>query len=258
MEKFKIIERETKTKAYSKEGLGLAAKIDPAQKEKDEMRQWLTEGIDQLQMQIDQFESEIESIHSSTKRKKLDRDKQDRVDELLGWVERHKFHMQKVETIMRMLDNCSIEVDSVKTIQDDLNYYIESNQEPDFTENEMIYDDLNLDDVAAGSELICSIIIISSDISSSLPLSPSLPSFPLSLTDTALYYGGPEDEESSLASSPTSSGPLSPKTPTGNKTLLQMPNAKELPTTPHDSSNQPSVVRRERETFIIDVYIFRK
>ena len=163
---------------------------------------------------------------------------------------------------MRMLDNCSIEVDSVKTIQDDLNYYIESNQEPDFTENEMIYDDLNLDDVAAGSELICSIIIISSDISSSLPLSPSLPSFPLSLTDTALYYGGPEDEESSLASSPTSSGPLSPKTPTGNKTLLQMPNAKELPTTPHDSSNQPSVVRRERErereTFIIDVYIFRK
>ena len=56
------------------EGLGLAAKIDPAQKEKDEMRQWLTEGIDQLQMQIDQFESEIESIHSSTKRKKLDRD----------------------------------------------------------------------------------------------------------------------------------------------------------------------------------------
>ena len=29
MEKFKICERETKTKAYSKEGLALAAKMDP-------------------------------------------------------------------------------------------------------------------------------------------------------------------------------------------------------------------------------------
>lgn len=47
---------------------------------------------------------------------------------------------------MRMLDNCSIEVDDVKTIQDDLNYYVESNQEPDFAENELMYDDLNLDD----------------------------------------------------------------------------------------------------------------
>merc|ERR1719492_406183 len=34
MERFKIVERETKTKAYSKEGLGLAAKIDPATREK--------------------------------------------------------------------------------------------------------------------------------------------------------------------------------------------------------------------------------
>merc|ERR1712243_229123 len=37
MERFKIVERETKTKAYSKEGLGLAAKVDPVQKEKDDM-----------------------------------------------------------------------------------------------------------------------------------------------------------------------------------------------------------------------------
>ena len=42
MERFKIVERETKTKAYSKEGLGLALKVDPAQKEKEEVGQWLT------------------------------------------------------------------------------------------------------------------------------------------------------------------------------------------------------------------------
>ena len=37
-----MVERETKTKAYSKEGLGAAAKLDPAQKEKDEMTSWLS------------------------------------------------------------------------------------------------------------------------------------------------------------------------------------------------------------------------
>ena len=52
---------------------------------------------------------------------------------------------------MRMLDNCSIEAEDVKTIQEDLNYYVESNQEPDFAENELMYDDLNLDD-GTGSE----------------------------------------------------------------------------------------------------------
>ena len=47
---------------------------------------------------------------------------------------------------MRMMDNCSLETDSVKTLQDDLNYYVESNQEPDFAENEMMYDDLELEE----------------------------------------------------------------------------------------------------------------
>ena len=42
MERFKVVERETKTKAYSKEGLGLATKIDPATREKEEFRHWLT------------------------------------------------------------------------------------------------------------------------------------------------------------------------------------------------------------------------
>ena len=45
-----------------------------------------------------------------------------------------------------MLDNCSLEVDEIKTIQDDLQYYLECNQEPDFTENELIYEDLNLEE----------------------------------------------------------------------------------------------------------------
>ena len=50
------------------------------------------------------------------------------------------------QTIMRMMDNCSVETDTVKMLQDDLNYYVESNQEPDFAENEMMYDDLEIEE----------------------------------------------------------------------------------------------------------------
>lgn len=52
MERFKVVERETKTKAYSKEGLGAAQKLDPAQKEKDEVSNWLANSIDTLNLQV--------------------------------------------------------------------------------------------------------------------------------------------------------------------------------------------------------------
>ena len=62
MERFKIVERETKTKAYSKEGLTNSARMDPAEKEKAEVMNWLNQCIDSLNIQVDQFEAEIESL----------------------------------------------------------------------------------------------------------------------------------------------------------------------------------------------------
>lgn len=52
MERFKVVERETKTKAYSKEGLGAAQKLDPAQKEREEISVWLVNTIDALNIQV--------------------------------------------------------------------------------------------------------------------------------------------------------------------------------------------------------------
>uniref|UniRef100_A0A1Q3F475 CCR4-NOT transcription complex subunit 3 n=1 Tax=Culex tarsalis TaxID=7177 RepID=A0A1Q3F475_CULTA len=147
MERFKVVERETKTKAYSKEGLGAAQKMDPAQREKEEISAWLANSISSLQIQIDQFECEIESLIAG-KKKKLDKDKQEKMDELKGKLERHKFHVTKLETLLRMLDNESVDVDQIKKIKEDVEYYIDSSQEPDFEENEYIYDDIiGLDEV---------------------------------------------------------------------------------------------------------------
>ncbi|XP_071394633.1 CCR4-NOT transcription complex subunit 3a isoform X1 [Centroberyx affinis] len=149
MERFKVVERETKTKAYSKEGLGLAQKVDPAQREKEETGQWLTNTIDTLNMQVDQFESEVESLSVQTRKKKGDKEKQDRIDELKRLIERHRFHIRMLETILRMLDNDSVQVDSIQKIKDDVEYYIDSSQDPDFEENEFLYDDLDLEDIPA-------------------------------------------------------------------------------------------------------------
>ncbi|XP_074872089.1 CCR4-NOT transcription complex subunit 3 [Carettochelys insculpta] len=147
MERFKVVERETKTKAYSKEGLGLAQKVDPAQKEKEEVGQWLTSTIDTLNMQVDQFESEVESLSVQTRKKKGDKDKQDRIEGLKRHIEKHRYHIRMLETILRMLDNDSIQVDSIRKIKDDVEYYVDSSQDPDFEENEFLYDDLDLEDI---------------------------------------------------------------------------------------------------------------
>ncbi|KAM9404789.1 CCR4-NOT transcription complex subunit 3a isoform 6-T7 [Salvelinus alpinus] len=145
MERFKVVERETKTKAYSKEGLGLALKVDPAQREKEETGNWLTNTIDTLNMQVDQFESEVESLFIQTRKKKGE--KEDRIEELKRFIERHRYHIRMLETILRMLDNDSVQVDSIQKIKDDVEYYMESSQDPDFEENEFIYDDLDLEDI---------------------------------------------------------------------------------------------------------------
>lgn len=113
MERFKVVERETKTKAYSKEGLGAAQKVDPTTREREDLNNWLVSSIDQIQIQMDQMECEIESIMAG-KKKKLDKDKQERMDELKVSMERHRFHMGKLETILRMLDNLSIDINAVR------------------------------------------------------------------------------------------------------------------------------------------------
>lgn len=73
--------------------------------------------------------------------------KQERIEELKRLVERHRFHILMLETILRMLDNDSIPVDAILKIKDDVEYYIDSSQDPDFEENEFIYDDLDLEDI---------------------------------------------------------------------------------------------------------------
>ncbi len=52
MERFKLCEKEMKTKAFSKEGLGAAARLDPREQARAEMRDWLNATVDNLNQQV--------------------------------------------------------------------------------------------------------------------------------------------------------------------------------------------------------------
>lgn len=144
MERFKVIERETKTKAYSKEGLVATGKVDPKEKKKEDITSWLSVSINELNVQIDRLESEMEAM--TNKKKKLDKDEQSRYDTIKEVLIKHRHHVNKLEAILRKVDNGAVQFSKIESIQQDVDYYIESNQEADFEENEFIYDELDLED----------------------------------------------------------------------------------------------------------------
>ncbi|KAF9285810.1 general negative regulator of transcription subunit 5 [Mortierella alpina] len=145
MEKFKAIEKEMKTKAYSREGLIMSGRMDPKEKEKAEICSWVTERVESLNIQIEALEAEVETLRVGAKRGKNNPAKE-RISELEEKIERHKWHQGRLELILRLLENGQIETEKVTAIQEDVNYYVDENLDPDFAEDEEIYTDLNLEE----------------------------------------------------------------------------------------------------------------
>ncbi|KAK1068838.1 general negative regulator of transcription subunit 5 [Friedmanniomyces endolithicus] len=146
METFKAVEKEMKTKAFSKEGLSAAAKLDPKEREKMEISNFVSDMVDELGRQTEAHEAEIETLHAGMKKGKKDTGKADRLSELERTVEKHKEHSGKLEIILRGVENGSIDSDQVKDIQDEIKHYVENNLEVDFEENEWMYEGLNLEE----------------------------------------------------------------------------------------------------------------
>ncbi|PKI77330.1 hypothetical protein CRG98_002275, partial [Punica granatum] len=143
MERFKICEKETKTKAFSKEGLGQQPKTDPKEKAKSETRDWLNNVVSELETQIDVFEAEIEGL--SVKKGKT---KPPRLAHLETSITRHKAHIMKLELILRLLDNDELSSEQVNDVKEFLEDYVERNQDDfdDFTDVDELYSSLPLDE----------------------------------------------------------------------------------------------------------------
>ncbi|KAG8915746.1 general negative regulator of transcription subunit 5 [Tulasnella sp. 408] len=145
MEKFKACEKEMKTKAFSKEGLIAAQKLDPREREKAEISEWISNMLSELQRQVEQTEAEIASAQVTT-RKKKGASANGKAEELTALNNRRQWHVGRLEIILRLISNGSISPENVQAIKEDVQYFVESNTEEDFEENEYIYDDLNLDE----------------------------------------------------------------------------------------------------------------
>ncbi|CAH0002949.1 unnamed protein product [Clonostachys byssicola] len=146
MEKFKAVEKAMKTKAYSKEGLSAAAKLDPKEQAKVETSDFLNNTVDELEQQIETLEAESEALSATMKRGKNHNQKAERIATIENIIERHKFHQGKLELIRRSLENGAITTDQVKDLEESIKYYVSDGMNDDFMEDEGLYDELDLDE----------------------------------------------------------------------------------------------------------------
>jgi CCR4-NOT transcription complex subunit 3 len=146
MEAFKVVEKETKTKTFSKEGLARQEKLDPEEQKKSDTVNWIGEIVEQLNSMIDEKDLEIEQL-SSGKGKKTNKNQIEECNEHLA---SHKFHVNKLEGIARLVRNDRISAETVDQVKEDLEYYVESHGEDEFMmayDEDGFYDELGLDDL---------------------------------------------------------------------------------------------------------------
>lgn len=146
MEAFKLVEKAMKTKAYSKEGLNAAVKLDPKERAKADCADFLTEMVDNLQVSIEGLEAESEGIQATQKKGKKAGKNDDRIAEIDETIEKHKWHQAKLELIKRSLENGGVETEQVTELEESIRYYVTSHADEDYMGDEEMYDDLNLEE----------------------------------------------------------------------------------------------------------------
>ncbi|BDA45543.1 General negative regulator of transcription subunit 3 [Coccomyxa sp. Obi] len=126
MERFKVCEKEMKVKAFSKMGLGQATKLDPKEKARNDMRDWINETVDKLTAENEAFDAEMEALANNNKKKNKLPARHGHLEES---IVRHKAHITRLEQMLRLLDNEALEVDDMTDIREMVDDYIERNQE---------------------------------------------------------------------------------------------------------------------------------
>ncbi|XP_016504009.1 uncharacterized protein LOC107822036 isoform X2 [Nicotiana tabacum] len=235
MERFKICEKETKTKAFSKEGLGQQPKTDPREKAKSETRDWLNNVVGELENQIDTFEAELEGL--SVKKGKQ---RPPRLVHLETSIVRHKAHIMKLELILRLLDNDELSPEQVNDVKDFLDDYVERNQEDfdEFSDVDELYSTLPLDKVESLEDLVTvgppglvkGVTVASAVLSVKNSLASSPAQSSVSVTSSAQQAACVQDQADETASQDSSSEAVA-RTPPPKSSAV----AASAPTTPAGS-----------------------
>lgn len=121
MERFKSVEKLMKTKQFSTEALTNPDIIkDPRELKRRDQLLFVQDCLEELQKQLEGHEAQEEQEQ----------------------IERHEFHVHNLENILKLLQNNELEPDTVQEYQDDIQYYVENNDDPDFIEYDTIYEDM--------------------------------------------------------------------------------------------------------------------
>lgn len=145
MECYKEVEKTSKMKSYSNQSIMLAALNDNEQELTSEAREavdFLVEIEEDLQDQNEKLDEEYEKLSQKKVRKNNLLAIEERKLELESFKSRNEFHLEKILGLLQFLKAGKLAGELVMTIQEDLNFYVESNQEPDFMDDETMYDEL--------------------------------------------------------------------------------------------------------------------
>ena len=178
MESFKAVEKEMKTKAFSKEGLSQNTKQDPREKERDDLCDYLNEKLEEInQVLTEELEAEAASLQVTMKKKQKNNANAERLAEIETVQDRYKWHEGRIQLLLRSLQNGNVENQQVLDIKSDIEEVVKDGKEPDFDGDayEGIYDDLNLDSEEAQYGLANENDRISSQDAHSIPGDPPEP-----------------------------------------------------------------------------------
>ena len=144
MEAFKVVEKQHKIKAFSTAGLA-QAKEDPGARAKLACEEWLSELVAQANEALETYEGELEGLAAKGKRKKSERQA-----ELEKFMQMLGNHVVRLEQVLRALDNDQVTVAELDELglKDSLEYMLQSHMEPDFMDDDSIYEEIDLTEVA--------------------------------------------------------------------------------------------------------------
>jgi len=142
MQRFKEFERELKTKAFSTCALARQDELELGEAEKIKYQDWLSATIQTLNDQKDQFDADIEILDKKKHPSADDKTRQAQMKEVL---ERHRWHIKKLEQVLRGVDNDMLDLTELAVVRETVDIYLETHNDPDCYHDEALYDTLDLE-----------------------------------------------------------------------------------------------------------------
>lgn len=141
---YKQFEKDNKTKAYSKEGLAQTSRSDPYYEERISACDWVKSTQEMLIGNMNLLEAELDKLSSRKSKKQID---EDSMSDLRKRIEQFRYHYDKLELILRALENEAFStIDKIWELKDLLESLLENSDSSDYLQIEIdqIYEDLHL------------------------------------------------------------------------------------------------------------------